>query len=126
MTHDDARTILSLVQLAASVLMAVFLAYVNAKAKKIDTLEAELKRATGEAIDQKLASLRTEMAAPRELMAQQIQQIQHRLDRGESRFAKLDDARHGLEVQVLKEIGALRDVVATKDDLKRLREELQK
>lgn len=126
MSHDDARTILSVIQLAASVAMAILLAYVNSKTKKIDTLEAELKHATTEAIDQKLQSLRAEQAAPRELMQQQITQIQTRLDRGESRFAKLDDARHGLEVQVLKEIGSLRDVVATKDDLKRLREELQK
>jgi hypothetical protein len=99
---------------------------VAGKTKKIDTLEGELKAATINAIGQQIAMLRAEQAGPLLLINQQIAAIQRRLELGDERFHKLEEKDHALQVEVLKALADLKDMVATKDDLRRLREEMHR
>lgn len=116
-----------LIGLSGVALTAINLVWTNAvagKAKKIDTLEGELKTATINAINEKLITLRAEQAGPILLLNQQIAAIERRLELGEERFHSLEKKDHELQVEVLKALSELKDVVATKNDLNRLREEL--
>lgn len=115
---DDVKTILLIVQLVVTVLMAVLMGFVNSKAKRIDTLEGELKRATEQAIDNKLS-------AQLGRLDQRVLSVEQRLLSGDAHLKRLDERDHTLEVKVLTAISELKDVVATKDDLERLRREIK-
>lgn len=120
MNLEELKTILVVVQLVVSVGMAWLLAVVNGKTKRIDTLESErnklvdeLKRATGDVIDQKLG-----------LVTHRVTTIEQRLLTGDAHLKRLDDRDHDIRVEVLKAISELKDLVATKDDLRELRKEM--
>ncbi len=99
---------------------------VATRTKKIDTLEDQLKIATGAVIETKLGTLRAELMTGSVLQNQRLDQIDRRLDQADVRITRLDEHDHKLEVDVLKAINELKDVVATKNDLDRLREEMNR
>lgn len=126
MSGEDLRNILIIVQLIVTVVMAVFMAVLNAKAKKIDTLEGELKRSTERVIGEQLSSIENRVSVQSVELRTRVSTIEARLLAGDATLKKLGDRDHDLEIKVLNAISDLKDVVATKDDLDRLRREVLK
>jgi hypothetical protein len=100
---------LPIVLLIIQVVQAVIMWNLDRKTDRIDSLESDLKTAMAQAINAKFSSYE-----------QDIKRIYDRLERGENHFAKLDEMRHKLEVDVLRELSELKDIVATKDELKQV------
>lgn len=120
--------------------MALALTYVGAKAKKIDSLEAkvdakdaDLKRATEASVELKLATQAAQFSGSVAELKFQCAEFQSRLAAGHSHMGKLDDAiaaaaqrDNDLRIELMRAIGELKDMVATKDDLDRIRRETQR
>lgn len=109
----------SLASLAYSVLFAP-------SRSEVRELKSQLKEESEKLIDQKLIVLESKQGACSKVHDQQITQIMLRLERGDERFAKLEAASHKVEIDLLRSLNELKDVVATKDDLDRLREEINR
>jgi hypothetical protein len=108
-TKDTKMNLLSVIDfrdamMTGNLVVTIVLGYF---VSRIRGLEGDLKSATKEAIEEKLQAIRE-------------RQNDHTL-----RIRELERADQRLEVDVLKAISELKDVVATKDDLQRLREEMQ-
>lgn len=95
------------------------------KTKRIDTLESDVNTAARTVIDERILAASQQHQSSMRLVEQRLQQIDKRLDFGEQRFTKLEEKDHKLEIDVLRAIKELQEKVATRDDLKRLREELK-
>lgn len=67
-----------------------------------------------------------QMASAQALVNQQMSQVEARLTAGHAHMSKLDERDHELRVEVLKAISELKDVVATKEDLAALRQEMKR
>jgi hypothetical protein len=80
----------------------------NKSASETSRIKGELHQATRELIDERLGAIRE-------------RQTEH-----SNRLRELERADQKLEIDVLKAIAELKDVVATKDDLNRLREEMNR
>lgn len=107
-----------------TVIMLVWTISIAGRTAKIETLERDLKASTTAAIDDKISAMDKTFQI-------QFQQLQTRIDRSDAqnertqnRITELASADAELRVDVLRELMALKDVVATKADIQRLREEL--
>ena len=115
--------------LAIQILHGVLTAVLVTKARRIDTLEADLKEALAAAMQEKLATLRAEQQAPISVLNSSMSHVYLRLNDGETAFRKLREKDTELELKFIQKISELRqfisDTCATKDDLKELEQTLK-
>jgi hypothetical protein len=110
------------VVISAGIALAVQM--LNARTARMTALETDLKNAVNGLIDERLKAVSIQHLADHGGLVRDVNEIRARLIAGESRFLKLEERGHAIEKEVLKEIMNLKDIVATKDDLNRLREEI--
>lgn len=96
----------------------IWTSIVAVRSRKIETLESDLKFATGQIIDQKLG-----------LIVHRLDDHEKRLATGHGHFSNVDQkiqqlalADRELKLEVLQAINELRDKVVTMEDLKRWEE----
>lgn len=106
--------------------IAVAVQMLNARTQRMTALETDLKRAVNDLIEERMKAVVVKHESDHAGLIRDVGEIRERLFRGESRFAKLEDRDHMIEKEVLKELMALKEMVATKNDLQRLREEMRK
>jgi len=126
MTHG--LEILSIVIAGLSLLLTSLLSFfvipMSRRSQKIETLEADVRALAQETIGKEMQLIRSESNAVNVEMRTRVTSIESRLLAGDAHMKRLDDRDHSLEVKVLEAISELKDVVATKNDLQRLREEI--
>jgi L-2-hydroxyglutarate oxidase LhgO len=107
-------------------IVTVSLAYVAAKNRKIEQLEATLKEATDRQIEDRFRAMSRELTLHLEPLLKEIDKICERLNAGDQDFRRLMDGDRQVEIKLLKEIAAVREQMLTRTDLQRLREELKR
>jgi len=126
LTLQILAVVISGLALGLNILLGLFVRSLDRKTSKIDTMERELDAKTGATVDLKLAGVIGQVTAVMTQIGERVHSIEERLQGGDHRFALLADKDHSLEIKVLQAISELKDVVATKDDLNRLREEMRR
>lgn len=117
-----------IVMILAQFVQVSLLLYVNSKTQRITTLEADVKKAAGEAIDNRLIALRAEQLAPISVLNNNMAAVHMRLADGETAFRKLREKDSMLEVQFIERLSQLKQLIsetcATKDDLREMEDRL--
>jgi len=108
---DGLGITLSIIQFALSIGMAIALAWVASKTRKIETLEEKLEETTSRLVDTKLVAAMAELRITIAGLAEQVKHIAGRLERGDDKFEQLGDGRQTLELRLLSKIGDLKDFV---------------
>lgn len=96
----------------ANFAMTVALAFIVLPMRR---LRDETKAQAEQIVELKLGAIR-----------ERVGSIDARLVAGDAHLKRLDERDHTLEVKVLEAISELKDIVATKDDLQRMREEFRR
>lgn len=99
-------------------LLTVALFYIGAKTKRIETLEAEVKKSAGEQIDLKIGNVAAELRATLRVLENVLENVQSRLEAGDQHFKSVDQKNHALELKVMTQVTELYRGLATRDDMK--------
>ena len=102
---------LASVQMAFNLILAVFLMIVAARTRRIATLETEIKESASKLVDQRLGAVTDKFQAATDRLADHIDQINHRLQRGEDHFKGLDDRDQKLELKIRAAFDEVKDVI---------------
>lgn len=119
MDGPEFDSLIKVVQLVATLGLAIFTGTIASKTRRIDTLEERVTTSTKEVIEEKFKGM------------QGLAEIRlHALERSQETMAQrcslLESKDHEVLLKVHQEISKLREVVATRDDLRQLREEVRK
>lgn len=122
----------SVISILINVVLAVSVVVLGNKLSEISKLKERVEKAAGELVDLKLRETTAKFDAAIGEIRFRVASIEQRLLTGHDHMNKLDagliaaqQRDHQLQVEVLKAISELKDAVATKEDLARLREELR-
>lgn len=110
-----------IVQFVWSSVVSVVLYRLAKTDRDIGHLEDQLKIATERSIELRFSSISREFGDKFVV----INQIRERLERGDGEFRSLMQGDHAVELRLLKEIGQVREQMATRDDLRRMERDLR-
>lgn len=97
-TVDSINIWLSAGNLLFSSAISIGVIWVGAKASKINTLENDLKAATNDLIDARMATIQSDLRAGTREVSLVLQQVQNRLDDGSDQFKQLGEQQHKTEL----------------------------
>lgn len=115
------QLLFSVANLAITTVITVALFYVGSKAKKIDQLEERLRSAATEAVDLRFGSLAGKLEATVAGLRAIVEEIQRRLQRGDTQFDRANDIQHRLELKTMQQLSELKDQCASKEEVQELR-----
>lgn len=108
-------------QMVINVALAFSIWWLRQNAKRIDSLEAELKASAEQIIDSKLSGVATKLEGVINVLNERIDVVRERLRSGDANFADLDRRDRELEQKFALRFDALKDylhqVFATKDEV---------
>jgi len=123
---EGASITIATLSLVLTVTISFFVIPMGNRARKIEALESDAQSSARASAAQERQNIRTELGAATAEIKARVAAIESRLVAGDAHLRILDERDHSLELKVLQAISDLKDVVATKDDLKRIREELNR
>lgn len=105
-------------------LLTIAMFYIGSKTRRIETLEAEIKRSAGELVDAKIGTVASELRTTVRVLESVVQTMQNRLENGDKHFKSVDQKCHALELKVMQQVSELTRELATKDDVKELQKSI--
>jgi len=121
--------IIAALQFIANTAFAVAMFWVGGKAKRIDTLEADIKSSAQKAIDSQVKLAVSELRSVTAVMTAQIDQISDRLRSGDSEFKGLGKQDHVLELKFTARMDELKEYIrqtcAGKSDMQVLTKDVE-
>jgi hypothetical protein len=129
MNWEAVIAIAAVLELIASVFMGVAIYYVNAKASRIDSLEKAVTDKAEDLVAARMETLAAEMKAPFTELRTLVGDMRERLERGDDKFDRGDEALHSLQLKALTKLEEARSefhqTFATRDEFDRLADALK-
>ncbi|MGE5608941.1 MAG: hypothetical protein ACM359_06790 [Bacillota bacterium] len=121
----------TVLQFVFDLIVGLWLASVQAKNKRIESLEATVKATAEQLISSKFESVEAKLKTPITQLSTLVQQIEQRLKRGDEDFDRLTDRWQKVELQLVRAMGEVKDsftatlqAYATKHDVDALAKRL--